>query len=269
MKKKILWFSCGVTSAVACKIAIEQYGKENCLLAYIGIRSANDDNERFIRDCEKWYGANIDTFSSVKYKDQYEVIEDTKYVNGVAGARCTLELKKKVRQTIEENTDYDGQVFGFEFSKKEINRAVRFEQQYPHTKPIFPLIEKRLTKAECLGILEKVGIRKPKMYELGYHNNNCIGCVKGGKGYWNKIRVDFPDHFERMKKLEIMIGRSCIKDRFLKDLQPSEGRHEKEILSDCGAFCEIEFAHIIDKRTEEILNDFFKTEAGRQKKNRK
>ena len=43
----------------------------------------------------------------------------------------TLVLKKKVRQRIERNMDYSGQVFGFEYSKKEINRAIRFKEQYP------------------------------------------------------------------------------------------------------------------------------------------
>ena len=32
---------------------------------------------------------------------------------------------------------------------------------------------------------------------MGYNNNNCIGCIKGGMGYWNKIRVDFPEVFEK------------------------------------------------------------------------
>ncbi len=35
------------------------------------------------------------------------------------------------------------------------------------------------------------------MYDLGYPNNNCIGCVKGGMGYWNKIRKDFPEVFQK------------------------------------------------------------------------
>ena len=129
----VAWWSGGLTSAVACRLALQKYN--NVKVVYIETGSHHPDTLRFKADCEKWYGANIDTFSGAKYKDQYEVIEHTKYVNGVAGARCTLELKKKVRQTIEENTDYDGEVFGFEFSKKEINRAVRFEQQYPHTNP--------------------------------------------------------------------------------------------------------------------------------------
>ena len=41
--------------------------------------------------------------------------------------------------------------------------------------------------------------------------NNCIGCVKGGMGYWNKIRRDFPERFEEMAALEKEIGRKICK----------------------------------------------------------
>jgi hypothetical protein len=78
-------------------------------------------------------------------------------------------------------------------------------------------------------------------------------CVKGGMGYANKVREHFPEHFDKMAKLERKIGRSCIKNRFLDELNPEEGRHEPPILPDCGTFCEIEFADIIDINTEKVL----------------
>lgn len=59
------------------------------------------------------------------------------------------------------------------------------------------------------------------MYDLGYPNNNCVGCVKGGMGYWNKIRVDFPEVFERRARQEREIGHSCIKGVFLDELDPN------------------------------------------------
>lgn len=250
------WFSCGITSAVACKLAVEQYGKENVRLFYLQIDSAHDDNKRFIEDCENWIGVKVEYRRSKKYKDQYDVIRKTKYVNGVGGARCTKELKKDVRKSIEKEFTYQGQVFGFEFAKKEINRAIRFSQQYPDAKPIFPLIDEKLTKEQCADILLKNGIRLPKMYELGFHNNNCIGCVKGGKGYWNHVKNHFPKEFNKMAKLEREVGRSCIKGKFLDELKPNEGRHAPPILPDCGTFCEIEFAHIIDDRTAEVFEGF-------------
>lgn len=249
------WFSCGITSAVACKIALDQYGKDMVKLYYIAIDSAHQDNDRFIKDCEDWYGVSIEVVKSNKYNDQFEVIEDSGYINGPTGARCTLMLKKEVRKKVERDHNYPPQVFGFEYSKREINRAVRFAQQYDYAKPVFPLIERKMTKEMCAELLLKNGIRLPAMYELGFRNNNCIGCVKGGKGYWNKIRKHFPEVYEKMAKLEREVNRSCINGRYLDEMTETEGRDEPPILPDCGTFCEVDFADLIDPITDQVLEN--------------
>jgi hypothetical protein len=164
-------------------------------------------------------------------------------------------LKKEVRKSVERELDFPPQVFGFEYSKREINRAVRFQQQNSHTKPVFPLIERMMTKEMCADLMLKNGIQLPQMYLLGFRNNNCIGCVKGGKGYWNKIREHFPDVFEKMAQVERDVNRSCINGKFLDELTETEGRNEEPILPDCGTFCEIKFADLIDPITDEVLQN--------------
>lgn len=253
----IAWWSAGVTSAVATKLAIDEHGKESVLPIYFAIDSAHSDNARFKEQCEEWYGREILVERAPpKYKDQFDVILKDKYVNGPAGARCTLVLKKRVRQRLEKELEYEGQVFGFEYSKKEINRAIRFKEQYPDAKPLFPLIHNKMSKPECLYYLEKhAKIERPAMYKLGYKNNNCIGCVKGGKGYWNKIRKDFPVHFNKMAEAERIVGNSCIRNKFLDELDPNEGHDQKIIMPDCGNFCDIEFSDVLHPRLEEIYKE--------------
>lgn len=258
---KIAWFSAGITSAVACKLAIEKY--DDVELFYIHIASAHPDNARFIADCERWYGKKINIIGNPgAYADQFDVIRKTKYVNGPTGARCTLELKKNARRELEKLYPGASQIFGFEYSRPEINRAIRFKEQNPHTNPIFPLIESKLTKDECAGIILSAGIEFPAMYLLGYSNNNCIGCVKGKKGYWNKIRQDFPDVFAEMAVAEREVGATCIKDDlpgggsvqiYLDELPPHEGNIPKAVIPDCGMFCQIEFAHIMAARVEDVM----------------
>ena len=75
------------------------------------------------------------------------------------------------------------------------------------------------------------------MYDLGYPNNNCIGCVKGGMWYWNKIRKDFPEVFKRRAKQEREIGHSCINGVYLDELHPDRGKESEEILQDCSIMC--------------------------------
>jgi hypothetical protein len=251
----IAWWSAGVTSAVATKLAIDKYGKDNVLPIYFHIDSAHEDNARFKEQCEEWYGRDIRVEQAKGYNNQFDVITRDKYVNGPGGARCTLVLKKKVRQKLEKELEYTGQVFGFEYSKKEVNRAIRFKEQYPDAKPLFPLIDHKMTKPECLFYLEQTGIKRPEMYTLGYGNNNCIGCVKGGMGYWNKIRIDFPDYFARMAEAERQVGNSCLRGVFLDELDPEAGRQQKMIMPDCGNFCDIEFAEVMHKKVDEVYDE--------------
>lgn len=258
---RIGWWSAGVTSAVACKIALEQY--DNVELYYIETGAAHVDNQRFLNDCEKWYGKNIITIRNSKgYENPLDVVYKERYVNGPDGAKCTKVLKKEVRWELEasfiptlfdQGAVIENQVFGFEFEKKEVNRAIRFIQQYPGAKTLVPLIEKGLTKDNCAGIIINEGIELPAMYLLGYENNNCIGCLKGGMAYWNKIRIDFATVFEATAVAERHIGHSCIKDTFLDELKPDAGRGGKIVLPDCGSFCEVEFADVPDRNLEEIM----------------
>jgi hypothetical protein len=108
----------------------------------------------------------------------------------------------------------------------------------PGAHHVFPLIEAGISKEEAHGILEKTGISRPVMYDLGYPNNNCIGCVKGGMGYWNKVRIDFPKVFAARSRMERDIGGSCINGVFLDELNMDRGRHCEIIVPECGAFCE-------------------------------
>lgn len=110
----------------------------------------------------------------------------------------------------------------------------------------FPL--KDLTKSDCHGILKAAGIRRPEMYELGFPNNNCIGCVRADSmGYWNLIRRTYPEVFQSRARLERLIGHSIIKRKkngknmpvFLDELDINAGRNMRIIIPECGAACEI------------------------------
>lgn len=262
-KKAIGWFSAGVTSAVAIKMALSMY--EEVEIYYFDTGQVHSDNKRFIKECTEWYGQEIIILKSEKFDSPIDVARKIKYINGPSGARCTMELKKELRYKVQKEKGDDlknwDQIFGFEFSKKEINRAVRFKEQYPEANPVFPLISKNLTKPNCLGLLEQAGIKRPVMYDLGYNNNNCIGCFKGGMGYWNKIRKDFPDIFEETAKMEREVGATCLKTTrngksvrvYLDELDPEAGRHTKEIMPQCGVVCQTEFNDIISKKTDLIF----------------
>lgn len=227
----VAWFSCGAASAVAARLVLAE--RPNAIVARCIVPNEHWDNERFAFDVAQWLGVRIVDLRSEKYTDCWDVWERRRFLNSPGGALCTVEMKKKVRQSFEQPDDV--QVFGFTWEEQD--RAERFVENNPEIEAWFPLIEKRISKGDCYRILEAEGLTLPAMYRLGYHNANCVGCVKGGAGYWNKIRQDFPGVFYRMAALEDRIGATVLKGRSLRELRPGEGRHEDLILGDCGLFC--------------------------------
>ena len=227
---KVSWFSAGVSSFIACYLEKETIDK----IMYIHIDDQHEDTMRFLRDCEKALGKKIEILQS-PYKSVSRVIQQFRYINGVAGATCTRILKKRVRKEWEYGKTDLTYVWGYDITER--HRAERLQEAFPEHKHIFPLIDRGLTKEDCHGICSSLGVKRPAMYDLGYRNNNCIGCVKGGMGYWNKIRVDFPEVFAERARLEREIGASCINGVYLDELEPDRGRLDDEVLEECSIFC--------------------------------
>lgn len=236
MKKEVCWFSGGVSSFIAAYLRREYIDD----IFYIDISDQHPDTMRFLKDCEKVLGKEIKILRS-HHGSVNEVIQKYRFINSPYGAKCTSELKKKVRQDWEQQQEGE-MVYVWGYDSNEKHRADRLRDTMPEYEHIFPLIDGLLTKEDAHGMLYKLGIQRPAMYEMGYRNNNCIGCVKGGMGYWNKIRVDFPDVFEARSKLEREIGASCIKGMYLDELEPGRGRIEDEVMEECGIMCEIAYS---------------------------
>ncbi len=233
----VSWFSAGVSSAVATKLAIDHIDR----IIYTHIDDQHPDTLRFVKDCEAWFGKPVEILQS-PYKTVAAAIRSSlggNYIGGARGSPCRKILKTRVRKEWE--LDYQGKslryIWGFD--RDEWERAERIEQAMPGQTHLFPLIDQQITKETAHQILKASGICRPAMYDLGYHNNNCVGCIKGGMGYWNKIRVDFPEVFAARAKMEREIGGSCINGVYLDELDPGRGREQGPIVDDCGVFCEL------------------------------
>lgn len=237
MKKemKVCWLSAGVSSFISGFLAegVDEF-------IYIDVENQHPDSMRFIMDCQRVLDRKITILKS-NYGNVENVIKQFRFINSPYGAKCTDVLKKRVRKQWEFAHKDCSITYVWGFDKDEQKRADRLEISMPLYHHEFPLIKYGLTKQDAHALLDKLGIRRPVMYDLGYSNNNCVGCVKGGMGYWNKIRKDFPDIFDRMAKLEREVGHSCIKGVFLDELSPDRGRMEKEIMPDCGVACQLVF----------------------------
>lgn len=240
----ISWFSAGCSSFIAAYLMRDKL--DHCI--YIDVADQHPDSMRFVRDAEKLLGMKIEIIRSEKYKSVDDVNSRDRYMNGTFGAPCTKHLKREVRELWEKQhkiTRDDTYIWGYDTTKRERERAEKLSARMTNVYHEFPLIDADLTKEDVHAMCKDLGIKRPAMYDLGYPNNNCIGCVKGGMGYWNKIRVDFPDVFTLRAKREREIGHTCIKDVYLDELDPKAGRCD-EVFPSCSIMCQLAELDIID-----------------------
>jgi hypothetical protein len=243
-------FSCGTASAVATKLALAKFPRDRVVITYSDPGSEHPDNVRFREDCERWFDHPVTVLRSSEYRDTWEVFEKERFLVGHQGAKCTGVLKRAPTYDFARS----GDILVFGYTVEEKARADQFRRQNFEQPLLTPLIEAGLKKADCHAIVSRAGIKLPAMYLLGYRNNNCIGCVKGGMGYWNMIRRDFPDVFERMAALQRDLGpgsffwreRDTGERISLDALDPRRGNHDDEPNIDCSLLCHMAEAAIDD-----------------------
>ena len=232
----VSYFSAGVSSAVATKLAIADVDR----VMYTHIDDHHSDTMRFVKECEEWFGKPVEIWQS-PLKSVDNACRYASFIRSPkTGAVCTTRLKRNVRKDFERENEGDLRiVWGLDCGEQA--RCERIRQSMPNHEHLFPLVEEGMSKSDAHQVLRASGIRRPKMYDLGYHNNNCVGCVKGGMGYWNHIRADFPEVFAARAKMERDIGFPILgkRDGWLDELDPDRGRHAPPIVEECGIFCEL------------------------------
>lgn len=271
----------GVTSAVACKLAMDLYGKENCRFVFIDTKNEHEDTYRFLNDFCIFLGVKMEIISG--FSDDTKSIEDIWYryksLNVAHGAVCSSTLKRRVREKWQKENEFTYQVFGFDIN--ETKRARNMTLNNPDVNPIYPLLLFGYSKLKCFKLLKEWGIARPKMYDYGFDNNNCYGtgCVQGGQKYWLKWYEHDREKFNKMAehehKLTDLKGEpvTCLREsknksngqtrpnlfllphpdyphlKSLLDLKSDE-IEDAENMTECNGFCGI------NSPTEETKKDF-------------
>lgn len=236
-----VWFSCGAASAVAAKLTLEKYS--DVRIVNNPVIEEDEDNDRFLRDVEKWLNVTIERAVNSKYPrcSARDVWQHRSFMSGPLGAPCTVELKKRARQEWEETNKADWHVLGFTVDERDrYNRFTLTERD--NVLPV--LIDAGLTKQDCLDMLLDAGIQPPRIYGKGFPNANCIGCVKAtSPTYWSLVRKEYPDVYADRAAQSRQLGARLVrykgKRMFLDELpEGAIGRPLKNMQIDCGIFCE-------------------------------
>lgn len=239
----VSWFSCGTASATTTKLVLARYkATHDVTIARCIVPEEHPDNDRFAADCEEWFGQAIINLKSTEYESCEDVWARERYMSGIGGARCTVEMKKAVRHVFERGFNPDLQAFGYTVEEKD--RVKRFREANPEVNIVTPLIDDGLDKEACHAIVRRAGIKLPEMYLLGFPNANCRGCVNAQSPYyWNLTRRVFPEIFDRRAKLSRELGVRLVKlttgarERIYLDDLPPDNMSGKEPAVECSLLC--------------------------------
>ncbi|MCR5876967.1 hypothetical protein [Phenylobacterium sp. J367] len=200
MTRHIGWYSDGIASAIACKYLLRE--EPEALIVKCDTGSEDEDNARFRAECARWFNREILILKNPEFEDNYAVWTKRRYMSGIAGAPCTMEQKVTPRLAFQQPGDVH--VFGYTWDKLDVARFEAFQKNYPDLIARAPLIEREITKANCLAMMQDTGIEPPRTYAMGFPNANCLqtGCVKAtSPDYWALFRKVFPDRFAKTAAL--------------------------------------------------------------------
>lgn len=123
MDRIVCQFSCGAASAVATKIVLGQYPPSQIEIINAFVKEEDEDNRRFLSDCEKWFGREVTILRNETYgASTHETWRRRRYIKGMMGAPCSKELKRDVLNAF----CFPSDIFVLGYTAEERDRLDRF-----------------------------------------------------------------------------------------------------------------------------------------------
>ena len=214
MRRIVVGFSGGVTSAWCAGWALGKFPREEVILLWHDTKAEDEDTYRFLHEMadalkmpitERSLGISLDElferenmmasehfgFCSIMMKQEPGI----KYIHELQAAGATEIVMVRGYSANEPKRVQRATAMGWMLSTLWCNVAVRF-----------PLIEEKVDKQQCADWCNcEMSVPIPAMYSWSSHAN-CVGCVKGGKEYWLAVKENRPDVFEHRKQQEKRFG---------------------------------------------------------------
>jgi len=189
----IISFSGGIGSAASALLALEHDLDFECVFADTLIE--DEDLHRFNADIERVIGKPIIRLSAEM--NPWEIFRKVKYIGNTRTAHCSQKLKTDVVRTyMAENHPSSILVLGMGRDEQErIDRAKKLWSPIE----VDSLLSAYGYSSHCMRteIIEKYGVRLPRLYDMGFPHNNCGGfCVRAGQSQFATLLARFPDRYQ-------------------------------------------------------------------------
>jgi hypothetical protein len=227
--KHIVRFSGGAGSWAAAKRVAEQHGTADMTLLYADTRMEDEDLYRFLVQAASNVGAPLVCIADGR--TPWEVFGDERFIGNSRVDPCSKILKRELLDKwCRENTDNADTVHyvGLDWTEQHRffgqgkSRGFKRRMADAGLTAEAPMCERPyMSKEQMLTWMESEGIKRPRLYEMGFPHNNCGGfCVKAGHAHFKLLLQAMPEryrhHEEQEQRLREKLGRddiSILKDR--------------------------------------------------------
>lgn len=227
MRRVVVGFSGGVTSAWCAGWALRNFPREEVVLLWHDTKEEDEDTYRFKDAMAAALGMPITEKSDGR--SVTEVARDEGVVPNDRMAFCSRILKqeqglKYIHEIQEQGVTEIIRVFGFSANEPErIQRQTVYGWKmatfWCEVSTRFPIVETGTTKQECWDWCNcTMGVPPPRMYEWSDHAN-CPGCFRGKKTYWLAVAEHRPDIYQKRIELEDELGHTILGDVSLVQLR--------------------------------------------------
>lgn len=216
----VVSFSSGLSSALATDRVLNRFGKGNVEVVFEDTLFEDDDNYRFLKECESRWG--IEIIKLCEGRNPYQVAEDASLIPNSRMAPCTFRLKIELfRKWLNERYGeiWEGKgkrkikireqspvtiYIGYDFTELERCDASKEAYNKLGWEVDFPLLWKPYeNRPYPKAVRDDWDIEPPYMYALNYTHANCGGrCVKQGRGDWIRTLIYFPQRYKEIEDWE-------------------------------------------------------------------
>ena len=234
--KHVVHFSGGLCSFWAAHRVIQKHGAENVVLLFADTCMEDEDLYRFNADVESYFGIKITVLRDGR--TPWDLMEQKGMLANSRFPICSVILKRELLDKWrKENADPSTHYFYLGMDWTEGHRMTgvggkpgmaQIFRPFWVNAPLreFPLWDKQTMREE----LAKIGIKLPRLYDMGFPHNNCGGfCVKAGQAHFAHLLKQMPERFAFHEAKEEAVRARTGKDYSI--LNDRSGDNKKKTLT--------------------------------------
>jgi hypothetical protein len=212
MRRVVVGFSGGVTSAWCAGWALRTYPREEVILMWHDTKEEHPDTYRFIHEMAAALDMPITERSDGRSVTQ--VFRDEGFLGNNQNSMCSRILKQDqgnlfIRELKDAGYEVVKVVGMSAKEPKRVARQAALALEGGFTLRM-PMIETDTTKQEAVDWVLSIGVKPSAMYCWSEHAN-CVGCVKGGMAYWQAVAKHAPEVFAQRVALEEEFGHGILR----------------------------------------------------------